>query len=99
MLRIVFIKGTVAYVPQQAWIQNMTVKDNVIFGKPLDDNAYDRVIKACALVADLEILPSGDSTEIGEKVFFPKVCLRRKFYGDVELISGYKFKRRSKAAR
>lgn len=57
----------IAYVSQQAWIQNSTVKDNILFGKPLNQKKYDKVIRACALVPDFEMLPGGDQTEIGEK--------------------------------
>ncbi|RMC11511.1 hypothetical protein DUI87_11630 [Hirundo rustica rustica] len=61
------IQGSVAYVPQQAWIQNATLKDNILFGSELDEARYQQVIKACALLPDLELLPAGDQTEIGEK--------------------------------
>ena len=57
-----------AYVPQQAWIQNATLRDNVFFGKPINENKYKMVIEASALAPDLKILPGGDYTEIGEKV-------------------------------
>ena len=57
-----------AYVSQQAWIQNATLQDNVLFGKPLQSTRYDNILDACALKPDLEILPGGDQTEIGEKV-------------------------------
>ncbi|XP_075422206.1 multidrug resistance-associated protein 1-like isoform X3 [Ascaphus truei] len=63
----VFVKGSVAYVPQQAWIQNASLKNNVMFGRERKDALYKRVIEACALLPDLDILPSGDRTEIGEK--------------------------------
>ncbi|XP_016383056.1 multidrug resistance-associated protein 1-like [Sinocyclocheilus rhinocerous] len=63
----VSIKGSVAYVPQQAWIQNATLKDNILFGRDGKDSWYQKVVEACALLPDLEILPGGDSTEIGEK--------------------------------
>lgn len=59
--------GSVAYVSQQAWIQNATLKDNILFGQPLNTELYEKVIEACALKPDLEILPGGDMTEIGEK--------------------------------
>ena len=59
-----------AYIPQQAWIQNATLRDNILFESPLDNVKYERIIKACALLPDLEILPGGDLTEIGEKVSF-----------------------------
>uniref|UniRef100_A0A8C0VLB2 Multidrug resistance-associated protein 1 n=1 Tax=Cyanistes caeruleus TaxID=156563 RepID=A0A8C0VLB2_CYACU len=63
----VAVKGSVAYVPQQAWVQNATLEDNIIFGREMNESRYKRVIEACALVPDVEILPSGDKTEIGEK--------------------------------
>ena len=62
------LQGSVAYVPQQAWIQNTTLRDNVLFGKVHDPKRYGKVIRNCALAPDLEILPGGDLTEIGEKV-------------------------------
>lgn len=61
-------QGSVAYVPQQAWIQNATLKENIMFGQERKESWYHRVMEACALLPDLEILPAGDSTEIGEKV-------------------------------
>ena len=61
------VRGRVAYVPQQAWIQNMTLRENVLFGRPFEQSRYDAVIDACALKADLDILSAGDQTEIGEK--------------------------------
>ena len=61
------INGSIAYVPQQAWIQNATVKNNILFGNQYDENYYNKVISSCALQTDLNILPAGDSTEIGEK--------------------------------
>ncbi|EFO88104.1 CRE-MRP-7 protein [Caenorhabditis remanei] len=61
------VNGRVAYVPQQPWIQNMTLRDNITFGRPFDRKRYDQVLYACALKADIKILPAGDQTEIGEK--------------------------------
>uniref|UniRef100_A0A671WNQ1 ABC-type glutathione-S-conjugate transporter n=1 Tax=Sparus aurata TaxID=8175 RepID=A0A671WNQ1_SPAAU len=61
------IKGSVAYIPQQAWIQNTSLKDNILFGGERKESWYHRVLEACALLPDLDILPAGDSTEIGEK--------------------------------
>ncbi|ULT92472.1 hypothetical protein L3Y34_009926 [Caenorhabditis briggsae] len=61
------VNGKVAYVPQQPWIQNMTLRDNITFGRPFDRKRYDQVLYACALKADIKILPAGDQTEIGEK--------------------------------
>ncbi|XP_025736505.1 ATP-binding cassette sub-family C member 2 isoform X1 [Callorhinus ursinus] len=61
------IKGTIAYVPQQSWIQNGTIKDNILFGSELDEKRYQQILEACALLQDLEVLPGGDLAEIGEK--------------------------------
>ncbi|KAF9413974.1 hypothetical protein BGZ94_000549 [Podila epigama] len=59
--------GTIGYCPQSAWIQNATLKDNVLFGLPLDEARYSQVIRDCALERDIQILPDGDLTEIGER--------------------------------
>ncbi|XP_004625600.2 canalicular multispecific organic anion transporter 1 [Octodon degus] len=61
------IKGSTAYVPQQSWIQNGTIKDNILFGSELNEKKYQQILEACALLPDLEILPGGDLAEIGEK--------------------------------
>lgn len=59
--------ATRAFCPQYAWIQNTSVKENILFGKPYDRKWYDAVIDACALRPDLQMLPNGDMTEIGER--------------------------------
>ena len=59
--------GSRAFCPQYAWIQNATLKDNITFGKEYDRRWYNEVIDACALRPDLEMLPNGDMTEIGER--------------------------------
>lgn len=64
---VVNTNGTIAYVSQQAWIQNATLKDNILFGKPYNKKSYDHVVEACALKPDFDMLPAGDMTEIGEK--------------------------------
>lgn len=61
------VNGSTAYVPQQAWIQNTSLKNNILFGSRYDDRLYKNVLSACALLPDLSILPAGDETEIGEK--------------------------------
>ncbi|XP_069110716.1 ATP-binding cassette sub-family C member 3-like [Argopecten irradians] len=61
------VKGTVSYIPQQAWIQNATLKENILFGENLHQQRYDEIVEACALVSDIDMLPGGDQTEIGEK--------------------------------
>ncbi|XP_031313703.1 multidrug resistance-associated protein 1 isoform X1 [Camelus dromedarius] len=60
-------KGSVAYVSQQAWIQNCILQENILFGSIMQKQFYERVLEACALLPDLEQLPNGDQTEIGER--------------------------------
>ncbi|GJJ76107.1 hypothetical protein EMPS_08466 [Entomortierella parvispora] len=57
----------IAYVAQQAWLQNNTVRNNILFGSPFEQRRYDQVVEMCALKRDFEILEHGDETEIGER--------------------------------
>lgn len=59
------LPSTVAYVAQIPWIENATLRDNILFGLPFDQRRYDQVVSACALTKDLEILQDGDMTDIG----------------------------------
>ncbi|XP_032311198.1 multidrug resistance-associated protein 1 isoform X23 [Drosophila ananassae] len=83
--------GKLAYVPQQAWIQNATVRDNILFGQTYDRKRYNKVIDACALRADIDILSAGDQTEIGEKGINlsggqkQRISLARAVYSDADL--------------
>ncbi|XP_075949233.1 ATP-binding cassette sub-family C member 3 isoform X3 [Anarhichas minor] len=87
----VSIRGSVAYVPQQAWIQNATLRDNILFGRPYNEPKYCCVLEACALTPDLEVLPGGDMTEIGEKGINlsggqrQRVSLARALYSDTDV--------------
>ncbi|XP_036912751.1 ATP-binding cassette sub-family C member 3 isoform X2 [Sturnira hondurensis] len=87
----VYVKGSVAYVPQQAWIQNGTLQENVLFGRTLDPSRYQRALEACALLPDLEVLPGRDKTEIGEKGINlsggqrQRVSLARAVYSDADI--------------
>nr|QGP74115.1 ABCC transporter [Sedum alfredii] len=63
----VVIRGTVAYVPQVSWIFNATVRDNILFGFPFESFKYEKAIDVTALRHDLDLLPGGDLTEIGER--------------------------------
>lgn len=58
---------SVAYCAQQAWLLNDTIKNNILFSLPFDQERYDSVIMACALERDFKILDGGDRTEVGEK--------------------------------
>ncbi|CAL8263711.1 unnamed protein product [Lota lota] len=59
--------GTFAYVSQQAWILNDSLKENILFGQEYDQDKYSAVLEACCLIPDLADLPYGDMTEIGER--------------------------------
>ncbi|XP_056359573.1 ATP-binding cassette sub-family C member 6 isoform X2 [Oenanthe melanoleuca] len=74
----VTLKGTAAYVPQQAWVLNASVEDNILFGKKMDETWFSRVTEACALHPDLETFPAGQKSEIGEKK--QRVSLARAVY-------------------
>ncbi|KAI3903564.1 hypothetical protein MKW98_032218 [Papaver atlanticum] len=63
----VVVRGTIAYVPQVSWIFNATVRDNILFGSPFEASRYEKAIDMTALQHDLNILPGGDLTEIGER--------------------------------
>ncbi|KAF9142871.1 hypothetical protein BGX30_001980 [Mortierella sp. GBA39] len=82
----------IAYVSQTAWLQNTTIRANILFGKEFDQDRYDAVIEGCALVTDFEILESGDKTEIGEQGITlsggqkQRVSLARAIYSDAEVL-------------
>jgi len=64
--RPLFSQGSIAYVPQQAWIKHATLRDNILFGGTAGMAQYYKIVEACALKSDFEMLPAGDQTEIGE---------------------------------
>jgi ATP-binding cassette subfamily C (CFTR/MRP) protein 1 len=63
----VIVHGQTAYVAQQPWIMNASVKENILFGHRYDPNFYEKTVKACALTEDFAQLPDGDETEVGER--------------------------------
>ena len=85
------LNGRTAYVAQQAWIQNETVRENILFGKSYDEKFYNQIIQACSLVVDFNIMPAGDSTEIGEKGINlsggqkQRISLARSVYADLDI--------------
>lgn len=56
---------SIAFVAQIPWIENATIKDNILFGLPFDKERYEKTIESCALKKDLDMLPDGEKTEIG----------------------------------
>ena len=85
------VNGSISYVPQQAWMQNATLRHNIMFGKEYERLTYNKVVAACALEPDLQILPSGDQTEIGEKGINlsggqkQRISLARSVYNDGDI--------------
>ena len=63
----VVVYGRTAYVAQQSWVMNASVKENIVFGHRWDPQFYERTIHACAFTEDLKTLPDGDQTEVGER--------------------------------
>jgi ABC-type multidrug transport system fused ATPase/permease subunit len=87
-----FVSGRVSYVSQESWIQNTTIKNNILFGSEFDENKYRQVIEASQLGPDLNILPGGDLTEIGEKGINlsggqkARVSIARAAYADTDVV-------------
>ncbi|KAG1670803.1 Multidrug resistance-associated protein 1 [Nymphon striatum] len=87
----VFRKGSIAYVPQVAWIQNNTVQQNITFTSEFKRKKYNKVIDACALRPDFDIMIAGDQTEIGEKGVNisggqkQRISLARAVYSDADI--------------
>ncbi|CAF0716997.1 unnamed protein product [Brachionus calyciflorus] len=85
------VNGQVAYVPQQAWVQNATIRDNILFGKEFDETLYKKVVNACSLATDFSIMPNADLTEIGEKGINlsggqkQRISLARSLYADADI--------------
>ncbi|MBN3313048.1 MRP5 protein, partial [Atractosteus spatula] len=86
------VTGGFAYVPQQAWILNDSLKENILFGKKHDEKKYRAVLEACCLDPDITELPHGDMTEIGERGANlsggqrQRVSLARALYSDRPLL-------------
>jgi ABC-type multidrug transport system fused ATPase/permease subunit len=59
------IDSAIAFVAQVPWIENASIRDNILFGLPFDSERYHKVLFACALEKDLEMLPDGELTDIG----------------------------------
>ena len=87
----VYVNGSVAYVPQQAWIQNKTLRENITFVTDFDTKRYNQVLECCALIEDLKVLPANDLTEIGENGINlsggqkQRVSLARAVYSDADI--------------
>ncbi|XP_022105345.1 ATP-binding cassette sub-family C member 9-like [Acanthaster planci] len=84
--------SSIAYAAQKAWLINSTLQGNVLFGKELDTKKYKKTIDVCALKPDIEILPGGDQTEIGEKGINmsggqkQRISIARTVYSDKDIV-------------
>ncbi|TVU17083.1 hypothetical protein EJB05_33096, partial [Eragrostis curvula] len=87
----VAVAGSVAYVAQTSWIQSGTVRDNVLFGKPMNNEEYEKAIRCCALDKDIENFAHGDLTEIGQRGLNmsggqkQRIQLARAVYNDADI--------------
>ncbi|CAD8105461.1 unnamed protein product [Paramecium primaurelia] len=88
----VTITGSLAYVGQKYWIQNLTVKENILFGLEYKEQKYQNALKYSCLQQDLKILIKGDETMIGEKGINlsggqkARISLARAIYSDADII-------------
>jgi len=88
----VAVRGSVAFCQQEPWIQNLTFRDNVLFGQPFDAKLYERCLTACALDTDLKVLEGGDQCEIGERGINlsggqkARVALARACYAQADVV-------------
>ena len=85
--QIVFLQ-----VSQSPWVMNSSFRDNILFSKTLDENRFDEIVEACALPQDIEMLPYGLETELGENGITlsggqkARVCLARAVYFNADVI-------------
>ncbi|KAH9952289.1 hypothetical protein BGW80DRAFT_1430860 [Lactifluus volemus] len=84
--------GGVSYAAQESWVQNETIRDNILFGAPYDEERYQKVIYQCALQRDLGLFDAGDQTEVGEKGLTlsggqkARITLARAVYSSAEVV-------------
>ncbi|OMJ68057.1 hypothetical protein SteCoe_34601 [Stentor coeruleus] len=84
--------GSIALCNQEIWIQNKTIRDNILFGKEFNEKKYWEIIRICMLQADLDMFPGGDLTKIGERGINlsggqkARVCIARAVYSDADIL-------------
>ena len=61
------VSGKVFYVSQQPWVFTSSIRQNIIFGNEYNQEKFQKVVEACSLKKDLELLPMGENTLVGEK--------------------------------
>lgn len=81
-------QGSCAYVGQKAWLDNATIKQNILFEEVYDAKKYYEALLLCKLRHDMRTLPDGDQTEVGDggldvtETFRQRIALARAFYAD-----------------
>ncbi|CED83676.1 Multidrug resistance-associated protein/mitoxantrone resistance protein, ABC superfamily [Phaffia rhodozyma] len=84
--------GGVAYADQQSWLQNQTLRENILFGSEYDEERYNKVVYQCALERDFGLFDAGDQTEVGEKGLTlsggqkARITLARAVYARAEIL-------------
>ncbi|KAI0672538.1 P-loop containing nucleoside triphosphate hydrolase protein, partial [Trametes maxima] len=82
----------IAYAAQESWVQNDTIRNNILFGAPYDEARYQKVLSQCALQPDLSLFDAGDDTEVGEKGITlsggqkARITLARAVYSQAEIL-------------
>ncbi len=88
---VVSMQGEVGYTAQQPWILSGSLRSNILFGSPYEPARYHRIIRQCALSRDIELLPHGDQTLVGERGVTlsggqrARVSLARAVYSDADV--------------
>uniref|UniRef100_A0A9L0RUD7 ATP binding cassette subfamily C member 9 n=1 Tax=Equus caballus TaxID=9796 RepID=A0A9L0RUD7_HORSE len=83
---------SVAYAAQKPWLLNATVEENITFGSPFNKQRYKAVTDACSLQPDIDLLPFGDQTEIGERGINlsggqrQRICVARALYQNTNIV-------------
>jgi ATP-binding cassette subfamily C (CFTR/MRP) protein 4 len=87
----VVVKGSLSYTPQQPWIFTGSVRDNILFGEPMDKQKYQEVIRVCCLEHDLSLFPHGDNSLVGERGMLlsggqkARISLARAVYREADI--------------
>ena len=87
----VAVRGLTAYVAQDAWIFNGTVRDNIVFGYEFNSKRFYEAVSCCGLTHDLTLFPNGDLTVIGERGITisggqkQRISIARAYYADRDI--------------
>lgn len=84
--------STIAYAPQDPWIMDGTVRENILLGKPYDSDFYSSIVNACGLNVDFAQLRDGEDTIVGDRGVQlsggqrARLALARAFYRDADIM-------------